>query len=105
MTFRLISDIVRDMTATLSIRPRRQVTLPEKFLQAVGANVGDQLEADIKDNQIVLKTKKKIFLDALGEIQKAVKESGISEKEMQDSLKQIRRDIYEKKYSKGLSGQ
>jgi len=44
-------------------------------------------------------------LDALGEIQKAVKESGISEKEMQDSLKQIRRDIYEKKYSKGLSGQ
>lgn len=86
------------MIATISIRPRRQITLPAQFLQAVGATVGDQLEADIKDNQIILKTRKKIFLDALAEIQKAIKESGIPEKELQQTARKQREQWAKKKY-------
>lgn len=89
------------MTATLSIRPRRQITLPLEFLEAVGVSVGDRLEANLNGNQIVLKTKKDVFLDALAEIQKSVKASGVKEKVLQNAAKQQREQWAKQKY--GLS--
>lgn len=84
---------------TIDIRPRRQTTFPSELLKKVGANVGDQFEATVDKNKIILKTKKQIALDALKEIQKAFQESGIPEKEMQDNLNKIRKETYEKRYS------
>lgn len=90
-------------TFTLNIRTKRQTTIPKSLLQQVGLKVGDKLVATIKEESIILKPQKKVTLDLLKEIQKIVKESGVSEKEMQDSIKKTRKEIYEKRYSKGIS--
>lgn len=92
LTLHLTSDIIRltsennMQTYTIDIRPRRQATFPKSLLKELGVDVGDKLEAEIKDKKIVLKPKKQVFLDALKEIQKAFKESGIPEKEFQDAI-------------------
>jgi len=86
-------------TYTIDIRPRRQTTIPEAILQRVGVGVGDQFIATVENTAVVLKPKKQVFLDSLKAIQKAFQESGIPEKEMQDNLKKIRRQIYEERYA------
>ena len=86
---------------TINIRPRRQITIPQALLQEVG--VGDQFIATVENTAVVLKPKKQIFLNALKAIQKAFQESGIPEKEMQDNLKKIRRQIYEERYTQSIS--
>ena len=87
-------------TYTLNIRPKRQATFPATLLQEVGLKVGDKLTAQVKDNEIILKPQKQVALDALKEIQRLVKESGVPEKEMQDNLNKIRQNIYNKRYAK-----
>lgn len=87
------------MNYTIAIRPRRQVTFPKELLQKFGVGVGDTLVAEAKNNQIFLRPQKQVALDAFVEIQRAFQESGISEKEMQDNLKRIRREIYAKRYA------
>lgn len=86
-------------TYTIDIRPRRQATIPHALLQQVGVGIGDQLVARVENETVVLKPKKQVFLDALKAIQKAVRESGIPEKKMQDNVKRIRRQIYEERYA------
>lgn len=88
---------------TLNIRTKRQATFPQPLLQQVGLKVGDKLSAIVKDNQIILKPQKQVALDALKEIQKIVKDSAIPEKEAQENLNKIRKQIYDKRYSKGVS--
>lgn len=76
---------------TLNIRPKRQITLPASLLVKIGASIGDELIAEIYDRQAVLKPKKKIFLDALCEIQAVIINSGVSEAELQKSAIQDRK--------------
>lgn len=83
---------------TLNIRPKRQATFPAELLAKVGMTIGDQFLAEVSDKKIVLKPKKQIALDALKEIQKAFRESGISEKEMLESLKKEREEYVRKNY-------
>ena len=81
------------MNYTIQIRPKRQATFPEPLLQAMGVGVGDSFEAKINNNkEIVLKSKKQISLNALKELQKAFRESGITEKELQRDLEKQRAD-------------
>ena len=90
-------------TYTLDIRQRRQATFPKPLLEELGIGVGDKLVAEVKDKKIVLKPSKQVAIDAFKALQKAFQESGIPEKEMQDNLKKIRREIYEKRYAQNLS--
>lgn len=91
------------MTAILNIRTKRQVTFPEPLLAMVGATVGDNLVAEIENEKIVLKPQKAAAVDAFKALQRAFSESGIPEKELQDNLKKIRREIYLNKYAQSLS--
>lgn len=90
-------------TYTIDIRPRRQTTLPKSLLNELGVDVGDKLVAEIKNKQVILKPRKQLFLDTLKELQRMVKESGIPEKEMQDNLRKIRKELYEERYSSRVS--
>lgn len=83
---------------TLNIRPKRQATFPAGLLAKVGVTVGDQLLAEVSDKKIVLMPKKQIALDALKAIQKAFQESGISEKEMLESLNREREEYVRENY-------
>lgn len=73
-------------TYTIDIRPRRQTTLPRSLLEEVGVDIGDKLEAKAQGKKIILKPKKQIALEALAELQRIFKESGIPEKEFQDAI-------------------
>ena len=70
-------------TYTIDIRPKRQTTLPKPVLEKVGLSVGDKLLIRVEDNKIILEPQKKIALDALQEIERIVRVSGISETVMQ----------------------
>ena len=91
-------------TYTIDIRPRRQATFPKKLLEELGLEVGDKLVASVKNKTLIMKTNKQVFMDTFDEIQRIVKESGITEEEIQKSLRETRQELYDKRYrSKGLS--
>lgn len=92
-------------TYTIDIRPRRQTTFPRSLLEAIGADVGDQLTATIKNDEIVLKPKKRIAMDAFSALQKAFQESGIPEEEMQKNLVRIRKELNAKRASETIHRQ
>ena len=65
----------------------------------MGVTVGDSIEIKVEGKKAVLKPKKQIALEALKEMQRIVRESGISEKEMQENVRRIRRQINEERAS------
>ena len=71
------------MNFTIAVRPRRQATLPNELLRLMNVSVGDQLEVTIENKQAVIKPKKQVALEALQAIQKAFRESGVSQKQLQ----------------------
>ena len=87
------------MSYSLTIRPKRQVTLPNEILKQLGITVGDSVEIKVEGKKAVLKPKKQIALEALKEIQRIVRESGISEKEMQENARRIEKQINERRAS------
>lgn len=86
------------MTFTLTIRPRRQTTLPQLLLQEVGLAVGDSLVAEVDNKKIVLKPQKQVSIDAFKAIQKAFQESGIPESDFQEAIKKDREAYARKNY-------
>ncbi|MCJ7740571.1 AbrB/MazE/SpoVT family DNA-binding domain-containing protein [Candidatus Microgenomates bacterium] len=90
-------------TYTIDIRPRRQATFPRTLLNQVGLKVGDKLVAQVVNKKIILKPQRQVALDAFAELQRIVQESGVPEKEIQDNLIKIRKEIYAKRYSQSVS--
>lgn len=86
------------MTALLNIRQRRQVTFPEPLLNLVGANVGDNLVAEVSNKQIILKPQKQTALDAFKVLQEAFQQSGIPESEFQEAVRKDREEYARKNY-------
>ncbi|MBU4313374.1 AbrB/MazE/SpoVT family DNA-binding domain-containing protein [Patescibacteria group bacterium] len=70
----------------VQLRPKRQITLPSKVCEKLGIEYGDRLELRIKDDSIIVKPKKTIALNALNEIRKAFKKSGVTEEELIKSV-------------------
>jgi len=74
----------------ISLRPKRQITLPSRVCEKLGLEFGDKLEIKIENNYIIAKPKKTIALEALDEIRSAFKESGMNEEELLEAQKKIR---------------
>lgn len=103
-----MSDILRltsenMQTYTIDIRPRRQATFPKALLKELDLDVGDKLEAKTDGKKIILKAKRQMALDALKEIQRIVKESGVPEKELQEAAINDRKKWAQKYAAKNLS--
>lgn len=81
---------------TIDIRPRRQTTLPSVLLDTLGLTVGDSLVATIGEDEIVLRPKKRVALDALVQLQKAVKSTKVNQETLQKNLLKIRKNLHEK---------
>ena len=81
------------------VRPKRQVTLPKEICQQLGIVPGDTLELTLDGAALVARPKKARALDAAKEIREMFKTSGITEAELQDSGKEIRRDVLRSRYS------
>jgi AbrB family looped-hinge helix DNA binding protein len=77
-------------TLDVTLRPRRQLTLPPQVCEALGLEVGDRLEVSVTDDGLLVKPKKRLALDALAEIQRAFQASGLSEEDLQDEGRRVR---------------
>ena len=88
-----------DMNQLLTIRDRRQITFPRDVLEAFGLGVGDKLFLQNDGNKITLAPVKSKSLDLLSELKKIVNNSKITEKDLQESARQYRKDIVKQKYS------
>lgn len=91
------------MNGTITIRTKRQATFPNKVLQKFDIVVGDSLDITTTDQVIILKPKKKIFLNALEEIEKIVRDSGIPEEDLQSAAREDRQNWARNYGSKNVS--
>jgi AbrB family looped-hinge helix DNA binding protein len=81
-----------------TIRERRQVTLPADVCRELGLEVGDSLSVELLDGSIKLTPDRKRFLDALSAIQQAFQKSGVTEEELLEEGKRVRREITRELY-------
>lgn len=88
------------MNQIITIRERRQITLPRLFLNKFGLDVGDKLVIRLEANQIKIEPIKTKTIDLMSKIQEIVKESGVTEDELQKSGREIRKQLVNKYYQK-----
>ena len=83
------------------LRPKRQVTIPREICELLGIEPGDVLELKVEDSMIIGRPKKNIALDSLREIHSALKRAGISEEELLESGREIRKELGRELYGAG----
>jgi AbrB family looped-hinge helix DNA binding protein len=88
-----------EKVADVVLRPKRQVTLPKEICNRLGIGPGDTLELTVDDFTLTAKPKKNISLAALKEIRQAFQRSGITEEELQEAGRRIRRKVVSERYS------
>ena len=82
------------------LRSKRQVTLPRDICEKLGLNLGDVLEVSIEGQTLIAKPHKARSLDSLEAIQAAFQTSGLSDKELLEGGRQVRRQISRERNAK-----
>jgi AbrB family looped-hinge helix DNA binding protein len=80
-------------TTGIVLRPKRQITLPGEICDQLGIQPGDILEVTVEDCMLIARPRKAIALEALREIQRAFEHSGVTEQELQETGRRIRREV------------
>lgn len=80
------------------VRPKRQVTIPKELCDRLGIEPGDVLELVVEDSALIARPRKSVALEALKEIQQAFRRSGIIEKELQQTGRQVRQEAARERY-------
>ena len=82
----------------ISLRGKRQVTLPAELCEALGVGPGDSFDARVEGETIVLTPSRKVALDALKELRRALKEAGVTEEELLESGREVRKELVREKW-------
>jgi AbrB family looped-hinge helix DNA binding protein len=80
-------------TTGITLRQKRQVTLPRKVCEQLGIRPGDILEVRVEDGTLIARPGKAVALEAVKEIQQAFNRSGVTEQELQETGRRIRQEI------------
>lgn len=88
----------RERSRDITLRPRRQLTLPPEICELLGLQVGDRLELSVTDDALLVRPKKAVALKALTEIQRVFNESGVTEEELQEEGRKIRERLSRTRY-------
>ena len=75
------------------LRPKRQITVPKEICDTLGIGPGDVLELTVEGTTIVVRPRKNAALAALKEIHRAFKDSEITEEELQEAGRRVRREV------------
>jgi antitoxin component of MazEF toxin-antitoxin module len=86
-------------SAVITLRPKRQMTLPRTVCDQLGIQPGDVLEVTVENATLVARPRKKVALAALKEIQQVFERSGITEQELQKTGERIRKEIAGERYN------
>lgn len=84
-----------------TLRNRRQITLPPDVCERLRLTEGDRLEVSVTEGGVLLRPAAAGALDALRALQRALRDSGVTEAEMQDEARRVRDEVVREKY--GLS--
>ncbi len=82
----------------ITLRARRQLTLPAEICDALGLAVGDRLEIAVSDEGLLVRPKKAVALSALSEIQAAFARSDLTEEDLQSEGRKIRERLTATRY-------
>ncbi len=82
----------------VTLRPRRQLTLPAEVCDTLGVQVGDRLEISVTAGALFVRPKKAVALEALEEIRRAFAASGVTEEELQAEGRRIREQLSRERY-------
>jgi bifunctional DNA-binding transcriptional regulator/antitoxin component of YhaV-PrlF toxin-antitoxin module len=82
----------------IALREKRQITLPAELCEALGVRPGDSFQADIEDGALILTPSAKVILNALEEISRALRDAGVTEKELLESGKEVRKELFRETY-------
>ena len=74
------------------------MTLPRQVCEALGVGPGDRLVLEVSDGVLIARPGQAVALEALQELQRAIAESGVTEKELLESGRQIRDELFREKY-------
>lgn len=74
------------------------MTLPRKVCEALGIEPGDRLVLEVSDGVLIARPRQAAALDALRELQRAFADSGVTEKELLESGREIRDELFREKY-------
>ncbi|MBN1191078.1 MAG: AbrB/MazE/SpoVT family DNA-binding domain-containing protein [Dehalococcoidales bacterium] len=85
-------------SADMVLRPKRQVTLPREVCEQLGIQPGDILEVTVEDCTLIARPRKAVALEALKEIQQAFERSGVTERELQETGRRVRREVAQERY-------
>ncbi len=77
----------------VTLRPKRQITLPKEVCDQLGIGPGDTLELTVEGSVLKATPRKHRALDALNEIQETFRRSGISEGELLKEARKTRQEI------------
>ena len=86
------------MGEAITLRPRRQVTLPRRVCEALGVEPGDRLVLEVSDGVLIVRPGRQAALEALEALRRAIAESGVTEEEMLASGRQIRDELFREKF-------
>ena len=85
----------------VTLRPKRQLTLPRDVCESLGIQPGDVLDLELEDSRLVATPRKVRALEALREIREAFQRSGITEEELQETGRRVRDEVYREIYGPG----
>jgi AbrB family looped-hinge helix DNA binding protein len=85
--------MARSPEGEVTLRPKRQLTLPAEICEALGIEPGDMLELSVDGRVLTARPKKAKAMDALREIRDSFTRSGITEAELFKAGRSERRDI------------
>ncbi len=81
------------MNQVVTIRDRRQITIPRPFLNQFGLDIGDRLILKLESDTIKMEPINTKTVDLLTKIQQVIKESNVSEKQLQTSGNDLRKRL------------
>jgi len=82
----------------VTLREKRQLTLPTEISEGLGLSPGDSVEITLEDGRAIIEPSRKAALNALRELQKAIAESGVTEEEWMESARQIEVELFRRDY-------
>ena len=82
----------------VTLRERRQLTIPRAVCEALEVKPGDWLSLELLEGAVLVRPSTKVALEAMEELRRAIAESGVTEEELLESGRQIRDELFRETY-------
>lgn len=83
----------------ITLRDKRQLTLPPAVCAKLGIAPGDRLELQVEDDALIIRPTRIVALEALDELRRAIAESSVTEAELLESGRKTRQSLFDERYS------